>query len=129
MESDKTNPLYPIEINDYPKLFDYVLTADGLKYFHTLKRNYVMGKDLTLDEYNKLRLLYVYYATANRNPDEVFSWQDVCVTLDAKGIVEKDMYQSKEDLKNKSLIVVNPQYQSGLYRKYTEYIKENFNPK
>ncbi len=51
-----------------------------------------MGKDLTLDEYNKLRLLYVYYATANRNPDEVYSWQDVCMTLDEKGIVEKDTY-------------------------------------
>ena len=129
MELDKTNPLYPIEINDYPKLFDYVLTADGLFYFHTLKRNYILGKDLTLDGYNKLRLLYVYYATANRNPDEVYSWQDVCITLDEKGIVEKDMCQSKEDLKNKSLIVVNPQYQGGLYRKYTEYVKENSNSK
>jgi len=63
---------------------------------------------MTLDEYNKLRLLCVYYATANRNPTEVFSWQDICITLDEKGVFEKDMYQSKEDLKNKSLIVINP---------------------
>jgi len=123
------NPLYPIEIDDYPKLFDYVLSAQGLFYFHYLKRNYILGKELSLDEYNKLRLLYVYYATANRNFQEVFAWQDICMTLDDRGIFEKDMYQSKEDLKDKLLIVVNPKYQSGLYRKYIEYVKENMNSK
>ena len=128
MHSSK-NPLYPIDIDDYPKLFDYVLTADGLIYFQTLKRNYILGKEMTLDEYNKLRLLYVYYATANRNFKEVFAWQDICITLDDKGIFEKEMYQSKEDLKNKSLIIKNPHYQSGLYRKYTEFVKENMNSK
>ncbi|MGY5152352.1 MAG: hypothetical protein ACW9XA_08795 [Candidatus Nitrosopumilus sp. bin_6a] len=119
------NPLYPIEIDDYPKLFDYVLSTEGLIYFQTLKRNFILGKEMTLDEYNKLRLLYVYYATANRNSKEVSAWQDLCVTLDEKGIFEKKMYQSKEDLKSKSLILVNPNYQSGLYRKYVEFVKEN----
>ena len=123
------NPLFPINIDDYPKLFDYVLTSDGLIFFQSLKRKYVLGKDLTLDEYNKLRLLYVYYATANRNPKEVFAWQDICITLDDKGIFEKDMFLSKEDLKNKLLIIENPNYQSGLYRKYTEFVKENMNSK
>ena len=128
MNSDK-NPLYPISINDYPKLFDFVLTADGLVYFQTLKRNYSMGKKLTQDEYNKLRLLYVYYATANRNASEVFAWQDICITLDDQGIIEKDMFQSKEDLKIKNLITENPHYQSGLYRKYTDFVKQNYNSK
>jgi len=123
------NPLYPIKIDDYPKLFDYVLSAQGLLYFHSLKRNYILGKELSLDEYNKLRLLYVYYATANRNFKEVFAWQDVCMTLDKRGIFERDMYQSKEDLKDKLLILANPEYQSGLYGKYVEYVKENMNPK
>ena len=128
MKSEK-NPLYPIDLDDYPKLFDYVLTAEGLIYFNSLKRNYLLGRELSLDECNKLRLLYVYYATANRNPQEVFSWQDICITLDDKGIFEKDMYQSKESLKNKLLIVINPEYKSGLYRKYVEYVKENMNYK
>ncbi|MCE2506183.1 MAG: hypothetical protein J4F36_06900 [Nitrosopumilaceae archaeon] len=126
---DQKNPLYPIEIDDYPKLFDYVLTANGLVYFQSLKRNYVLGKQMTQDEYNKLRLLYVYYATANINPTEVFAWQDLCVTLDDKGIIEKEMFQSKEDLKNKQLIIQNPDYHSGLYRKYTEFVKNNMNSK
>ncbi len=119
------NPPNPIEIDDYPKLFDYVLTAEGLIYFQALKRNFILGKEMTLDEYNKLRLLYVYYATANRNSKEVFAWQDLCITLDERGIFEKKMYNSKEDLKNKSLITVNPDYLSGLYRKYVEFVKEN----
>ena len=120
------NPLYPISVNDYPKLFDYVLTKSGLLYFHSLKRNYVLGKKMSQDEYNKIRLLYVYYATANRNQEEVFAWQDLCITLDNMGIIEKDMFQSKESLKKNYLIVKNPEYQSGLYRKHTEYVKKNF---
>lgn len=126
---DQKNPLYPVEIDDYPNLFDFVLTADGLIYFQTLKRNYILGKEMTLDEYNKLRLLYVYYATANRNPKEVFAWQDICITLDNRGIFEKSMYLSKENLKNNLMIVENPNYQSGLYRIYTEYVKEKMNSK
>ena len=94
-----------------------------------LKRNYVLGRKLNVDEYNKIRLLHIYYATANRNSKEVSAWQDMCKTLDDKGIFEKNMYQSKEDLKNKSLILINPQYQSGLYRKHIEFVKENMNSK
>ncbi len=126
---EQKNPLHPIEINDFPKLFDYVLTAKGLVFFQSLKRNHVLGKHMTQDEYNKLRLLYVYYATANRNVSEVFVWQDLCITLDAKGILEKEMFQSKEDLKNKQLITENPNYVSGLYRKYTEFVKDKLNSK
>ena len=117
------NPLHPIDIDDYPKLFDYVLTISGLEYFQTLKRNYLMGKEMTLDEYNKLRLLYVYYATTNRNVSEVSKWQDICVSLDEKGIFEKEMFASKEDLKNNSLIIKNPDYEPGLYRKHVEFTK------
>ena len=84
---------------------------------------------MVLDEYNKLRLLYVYYATTNRNPKEVYAWQDICITLDSRGIFEKNMYQSKEDLKSKLLIVKNPQYLPGLYRQHIDYVKENFNSK
>ena len=83
------NPLHPIDIDDYPKLFDYVLTSNGLIYFQTLKRQYVLAKEMSLDECNKLRLLYIYYATANRNTREVLAWQNICVTLDEKGIFEK----------------------------------------
>ena len=121
------NPLFPILLDDYPKVFDFVLSAQGLAYFHKLKRDYVLGRKLNLDEYNKLRLLHVYYATANRNSKEVFAWQNICKTLDDQGIFEKDMYQSKEDLKNKSLIVSNPEYQPGLYRKHVKFVKEKIN--
>ena len=98
-------------------------------YFQSLKRKYTLGKELSLDECNKLRLLYVYYATANRNSTEVFAWQDVCIVLDGQGIFEKDVYFSKEDLKDKLLIIINPKYQSGLYKKYMEYVKEKMNTK
>lgn len=121
--------MHPISIDDYPKLFDYVLTAEGLVFFQELRHQYYQGKSLSLDQYNKLRLLYVYYATANRNPKEVLAWQELCVLLDNQGIFERHMYESKEELIKKSLIVKNPLYQSGLYRKYTEFVKNNFKTK
>ena len=127
--SDPENPLFPVDVDDYPKLFDYVLTAEGLIYFQTLKRKYILGKEMILDEYNKLRLLYVYYATANRNPKEFFVWQDICINLDDGRIFEKEIYQSKEDLKNNSMIIENPNYHSGLYRIYTDHVKKKMNSK
>ena len=122
-DSSSSNPLYPVDVDEYPKLFDYVPTARGLEYLHVLKRNHVIGRSMSLDECNKLRLLCVYYATANRNPKEVCVWQDICMTLDGKGLFEKGMFLSKEDLKSKSLIVPNPEYRPGLYREYVEHEK------
>jgi len=103
MRSDQKNPLHPIDIDNYPKLFDYVLTAKGLVYFQTLKRKSILGQEMILDEYNKLWLFYICYIITNRNP--------------------------KEDLKNKLLIVNNHQYLLGLYRQHIDYVKENFNSK
>ncbi|MGD8431397.1 MAG: hypothetical protein PVJ16_06735 [Nitrosopumilaceae archaeon] len=103
MHENELDPLHPIKIKDCLKLFDYVLTVKGLVYFNQLKRNYFLQKKLTVDEYNKLRLLYIYYSTANKNTEEVSMWKKISVTLDEKGILEKEMYLSKQDLKTKNL--------------------------
>ena len=125
MQNIEGDPLYPIKHDDYPKLFDFVLTSKGLIYFQKLKRKYFLRKNLTCDEYNKLRLLYVYYATANRNVEEVSMWQKLCITLDEQKIFEKNMYLSKEDLIQKSLIIKNPKYVEGLYKTHIDYIKKS----
>ncbi len=120
---NKDNPLHPIKLDEYPKLFDFVLTAQGLVYFNVLKRKYFLQKKLTVDEYNKLRLLYIYYATANRNVEEVLMWQKICASLDEQGVFEKNMFSSKEDLIQQSLIIKNPEYQEGLYKNHIDFIK------
>ena len=51
---------------------------------------------MTLDEYNKLRLLYVYYATANRNAHEVFAWQDICILLMIEEFLKKTCINQKK---------------------------------
>ncbi len=101
------------------------LTANGLVYFNALKRNYFLRKKLTLDEHNKLRLLYVYYATANRNVEEVLMWQKICISLEEQGIFEKNMFASKEDLIQQSLIIKNPEYEEGLYKTHIDFIKKS----
>lgn len=122
MNTEK-DPLYPISLSNYPKLFDFVLTAKGLLYFNELKRNYFLQKEMTLDEYNKLRLMYVYYSTANKNVEEVSMWQKICQSLDEKGIYEKNMHASKNDLINQNLITKNPDYVPGLYKTHIDFIK------
>jgi len=124
MQNSEDDPLHPIKLDDYPKLFDFVLTTQGLRYFQELKRKYFLRKKLTLDEYNKLRLLYVYYATGNRNIKEVSMWQKMCINLDEQRIFEKNMYASKEDLIQQSLIIENPEYVEGLYKTHIDFIKK-----
>ncbi len=124
MHVNEDNPLYPIKLDDYQKLFDFVLTVQGLVYFNELKQKYFLRKKLTVDEYNKLRLLYVYYATANRNVEEVSMWQKICASLDEQGIFEKNLFASKEDLIQQSLIIQNPEYQEGLYKTHIDFIKK-----
>lgn len=124
MQNSEEDPLHPIKLDDYPKLFDFVLTTQGLRYFQELKRKYFLRKKLTLDEYNKLRLLYVYYATGNRNIEEVSMWQKMCINLDEQRIFEKNMYASKEDLIQQSLIIENPEYVEGLYKTHIDFIKK-----
>ena len=125
MMNDDKDPLHPINLEDYPKLFDYVLSAKGLIYFNKLKRSYFLQKKLTLDEYNKLRLLYIYYSTANKNTEEVSMWKKICASLDEKGILEKNMYLSKQDLINQELIVENPDYVEGLYKLHIDFLKNS----
>ncbi len=125
MHENELDPLHPIKIEDYPKLFDYVLTAKGLVYFNQLKRNYFLQKQLTVDEYNKLRLLYIYYSAANKNTEEVSMWKKICVALDEKGIFEKDMFLSKQDLINQGLVLGNPDYVAGLYKKHIDFLKNS----
>ena len=122
---DEKDPLHPIDIEDYPKLFDYVLTAEGLVYFNKLKRNYFLQKQMTEDEYNKLRLLYIYYSTANKNTEEVAMWKKICTSLDEKGIFEKNMYLSKQELIKQRLILVNPNYAEGLYKQHIDFLKNS----
>ena len=121
--NNEEDPLHPIMLDDYPKLFDYVLTSKGLVFFNSLKRKYFLQQELTQDEYNKLRLMYVYYATANKNIPEVSMWQKICITLDEKKIFEKNMYASKEDLIAQSMIIKNPYYCEGLYKTHIDFIK------
>ncbi|MGD8708513.1 MAG: hypothetical protein PVI88_07525 [Nitrosopumilaceae archaeon] len=125
MHESELDPLHPIKIEDYPKLFDYVLTAKGLVYFNQLKRSYFLQKKLTVDEYDKLRLLYIYYSTANKNTEEVSMWKKICVALEEKGIYEKEMYLSKQDLINQEFILENPDYTPGLYKQHIDFLKKS----
>ena len=78
-----------------------------------------------MDEYNKLRLLYIYYSTANKNTQEVSMWKKICASLDEKGIFEKNMYLSKQDLKDQELIIENPEYVAGLYKRHIDFLKNS----
>ena len=102
MKSDQKNPLHPIDIDNYPKLFDYVL-LQRFSIFLNFEKKIYFSTHMILDEYNKLWLFYICYITINRNLNEY--------------------------LKNKLLIVNNHQYFLGLYKQHIDNVKENFNSK
>ena len=52
-------------------------------------------------------------------------WKKICASLDEKGILEKNMYLSKQDLISQELIIENPEYAEGLYKKHIDFLKNS----
>jgi hypothetical protein len=51
-------------------------------------------------------------------------WKKICITLDEQRIFEENMFASKEDLIQRSLMMENPNYVEGLYKTHIDFIKK-----
>lgn len=100
------NVYYPVTKNNYHKLFEYVITVEGLKVFNELKRRFIRDdKSLTSIELLKLGKLWNTYASTNGNVKEMLELDDY-MSRTAKQVNVKE----RINLFKEGLIMVNKDY-------------------
>ena len=69
------NPYHPVDVEDYPRLFDLEITPDGVVYLERLRAEWTSGVDMPAGRRAHLRALHLAYAAARKSPDECRRWQ------------------------------------------------------
>ncbi len=112
MGSRTIGKLYPIPLDDYPKLLRYKVSEKGIYYIEDLVREiYVEQKELSLNKLTQLGLLLKTYICQTKRVDEEVMFKDVSDRAKKYGGVDTDFI--KEVLKSlmmRDLIGHNPQY-------------------
>ena len=70
IDSMGRNPYHPVDVEDYPRLFDLEITPDGVVYFERLRAEWLAGADVPAGRRAHLRALHLAYAAAKKSPDE-----------------------------------------------------------
>ena len=118
-EKIKDNIYYPVTKNNYHKLFEYVITIDGLKVLHELKRQFIRDdKSLTPTELLKLGKLWNTYASTNGNMKEMLELDNYMLRT-AKQVNVKERINLLED----GLITVNEDYDPRQMKYYMTWSK------
>ena len=82
MGSRTVGKLYPIALDDYPKLLRYKVSEKGVYYIEDLIREiYVEQKDISLNKLTQLGLLLKTYICQSKRVDEEVMFQDYTVGL------------------------------------------------
>ncbi len=70
--------LYPIPIDDYPKLLRYKVTQNGIYYIEELMREvYIEKKELSMNKLTQLGLLLKTYVCQTKRIEEEILFQDI----------------------------------------------------
>lgn len=64
------NPYHPVDVEDYPRLFDLEITPDGVVYLERLRAEWASGGDMPAGRRAHLRALHLAYASARKSVDE-----------------------------------------------------------
>lgn len=112
----QSNPYYPVPIDQYSELFDFVLTQNGMIYFERLKKEYDEGNDLSEDEKLYLSTLHLAYATMKKSVKECHEWQAYMFLIGEEVNIDKSGI--KENLKSMNCIADNPNYNPKLYKSH-----------
>ena len=112
MGSRTLGKLYPIALDDYPKLLRYKVSEKGIYYIEDLIREiYVEQKELSLNKLTQLGLLLKTYICQSKQIDEEVLFQDISDRARKLGGVET--YEIKlilQRLMMRDLIGPNPKY-------------------
>lgn len=112
MGSRTIGKLYPIALDDYPKLLRYRVSEKGIYYIEDLVREmYVEQKELSLNKLTQLGLLMKTYICQSKRVDEEVMFQDISSRARKLGGVEPhEIKEILQRLMMRDLIGSNPQY-------------------
>ena len=112
MGSRTVGKLYPIPLDDYPKLLRYKVSEKGVFYIEDMIREiYVEKKELSLNKLTQLGLLLKTYICQTKRIDEELMFRDISDRARKYGGV--DSHFIKEVLKSlmmRDLVGPNPKY-------------------
>lgn len=111
-QKHRDNPVFPVRVEDYDKLSEFVITVKGLEQLHELKRLVLMG-NATLEDKTLLERLLEIYALTNPSKERMRDWKDH-IDWYMRDLM-KCRYQP--DLEQEGLAIKNENYDSK-YRKY-----------
>ena len=112
MGSRTIGKLYPIALDDYPKLLRYKVSEKGIYYIEDLVREmYVEQKELSLNKLTQLGLLMKTYICQSKRVDEEVMFQDISNRARKLGGVETlEIKEILQRLMMRDLIGPNPKY-------------------
>jgi len=112
MASRTIGKMYPIPIDDYPKLLRYKVSEKGIFYIEDLIREiYVEKKELSLNKLTQLGLLLKTYICQTKRIDEEILFKEISERARPYGGVDKDFIKkSITNLTMRDLMGPNPRY-------------------
>ena len=112
MGSRTIGKLYPIALDDYPKLLRYKVSEKGIYFIEDLIREmYVEHKELSLNKLTQLGLLMKTYICQTKRVDEEVMFQDISNKARKLGGVEThEIKETLQRLMMRDLIGPNPKY-------------------
>ena len=104
--------LYPIPIDDYPKLLRYKVTEDGVHYIEDLMREiYIEGRNLSLSKLTQLGLLLKTYICQTKKIEDEALFQEISNMARKYGKVKPEFVgDTITRLIMRGLVGPNPKY-------------------
>ena len=111
------NPYYPVPIEEYPRLFDFEITPNGLVYFERLKKEWSLEEgDISDSECLYLGMLHLAYAISKKDVKECHNWQAFMFLVGKR--LDLEDFKTKDNLKQMGCIIDNPEYNPKLYKSH-----------
>lgn len=116
MEKLEENPYHPVRRRDYPRLFEFRITRDGITYFERLKKEWDEGADLKDRQCLYLSVLHMAYAVYMKSPEECKRWQAFMFIVGETA--NRHTSEIEAELTQMGCIEGNSQYNPKLYKSH-----------
>ena len=109
------NPFYPVQVEDYTKLYDFSITRIGTVYLDRLRDEFLSGQ-MSEDKCLHLILLSLADSVSKKSISEYHDWQELLHVFEDK--INLDKPGIKEALMQMGCIEENPEYNPKLYKSH-----------